>query len=127
MPKDDWEKARRNDIARKAKRAARQQAQQQFLVAHRKDPVALASSLNRRSRLWFGKHKGSRICQTPNEYLLWVANNLGKNPKSPRLQALVIYLKQYLTARPAAPQTIAPKRHQGQNAALDDRALTAIP
>lgn len=37
--------------------------------------------VNDDSRMPFGKHKGSKLSNVPAPYLLWLADELGKEPK----------------------------------------------
>jgi uncharacterized protein (DUF3820 family) len=91
MPKDAWQTARNNDIAR---RASRKRPKRAKLRTH-KSPEQTALKFNRNTRLWFGKYKDKQIHSIPRNYLFWLARS-SQPSKSWRIDALVIFLRRFL-------------------------------
>jgi len=133
MPKDDWEKARRNDIARKAKAPDPKPLTQKQMQQRRerrepyRKPTQIAARFSQNSVLWFGKHKETPIKDVPLNYLKWlVAQPTADTPNMKRLQ---LFLKRYIKkqAGPVPQPTSALTKAPGPSAALDDRAPKATP
>lgn len=75
MPRDEWAKARANDIARKAgwrpgERKARKKSRKRGR-RHRK-PIPKTDAWNQNTVLWFGKYNGQPLCEIPQSYLSWI-------------------------------------------------------
>ena len=96
MPKDDWAKAKRKERGAQAARDGsalyiKKKAEKKRKSRHRnrKDKKRLTSN----SKLWFGKYRGTAICDIPPSYLAWIVEHC--QPASTKQMAK---LQQYLSA-----------------------------
>ena len=90
MPKDDWGKARAKDAVRRARRDRPPRKR-----GRRPATLPKTNAWNPNSVLWFGRYRGTPVCNVPRSYLLWLASQPAC--LSWQINALCEYLRRYLT------------------------------
>lgn len=98
MPIDEWAKARRSDVARKAKQKLSgtvKRRHRQALFRAVRDPNKIASRWSSNSCLWFGVHKNMPIKDVPLNYLKWLVDSHVPG-RFWRMDGLVAFLKMYI-------------------------------
>lgn len=96
MPKDAWKPTRDRNATRRAKAdqwASKSKKRVESKARTKKKQAIMQARICRpETALWFGKHKGTRICDLPLSYIHWLA---ALQPTSAPMQHLVCYLRTY--------------------------------
>ena len=91
MPKDFWKK---ETLRQEANRRRSQESVGGPLSKSTKAAIRKRMSTADDPILFFGKHKGSRFSEVPEDYLRWILKTFkGKENLSPRMDGLVKNLK----------------------------------